>query len=219
MYAMLGTHPDLSFAVNRLAQFGSNPNMSHMKAARHVLRYLSGTRDLAITYGLNKNSSIIGFSDWAGDLDDRHSTTGYIFKMAGGPIAWSSHKQHTVAVSTTQAEYQALSTASAHALWIENVIDQLQFDCKPPIPIYVDNKGAVDLSHNPTHHKRTKHINIIHHTIQERVENGQVNVIHISTANNVSDVLTKPLPAVRHCELVSRLGLQPFVSARGSDGN
>jgi hypothetical protein len=111
------SRPDISNAISQLSQFLQDPTETHMKAARHILRYLKGTRHFSITYGGAKQFRIIGFSDanWGGDKNDRKSTTGYVFMINNGAVSWVSHKQSTVAVSTMEAEYMALSDASREA--------------------------------------------------------------------------------------------------------
>ena len=114
MYAMLGSRPDIRFTVNRLAQYGSNPSHTHLNSALHILRYLRATKDHRLTYGQNDSSELIGYSDsdWAGDKDTRRSTTGYCFLLMGASIPWAARKQHTVALSSTEAEYMALTACT-----------------------------------------------------------------------------------------------------------
>ena len=119
MYAMLGSRPDICFTVNHLSQFGSNPTTTHLLAAQHVLRYLSTTEDYKLTYGNTDSTELVGYSDsnWAEDTDDRRSTSGYIFILSGGAIAWATQKQCTVALSSTEPEYIALTECVKHAQW------------------------------------------------------------------------------------------------------
>jgi hypothetical protein len=118
-HAAIFSRPDISFAVSQLSQFLTGPTSIHMAAAKHVLRYLKGTIDLSIAYCYNSSPlEISGYSDanWAGDKNDRKSTTGYLFVIADGPISWTSHKQSTIALLTMEAEYMALSDASREAI-------------------------------------------------------------------------------------------------------
>ena len=113
------TRPDIAFAASKLPQFNSNPTAKHLTAALHVLRYLKGTRNLAIIYKRQEhNLTIIGHSDsdWAADANDRKSCTGYCFMVHSGPATWNSHKQATVAHSSIDAEYMAISDASREAM-------------------------------------------------------------------------------------------------------
>ena len=111
MYLATCTRPDIAFAVGMLARFSSKPNRSHWVAAKRVLRYLKRTMNFGLFY--SNGSGVLGYSDadWAGDMDDRKSTSGYMFQIAGGPVSWRSKKQDTVALSTAEAEYVALSSA------------------------------------------------------------------------------------------------------------
>jgi hypothetical protein len=209
MYAMLGTRPDISFAVTKLSQFNSNPTPEHLKAAKHVLRYLASSRNFKLRFGSIDDNEIIGYSDsdYAGDASDRRSTTGYTFFFAGGAIGWASKKQTTVALSSTEAEYMAVSEASRHATWLRTFIRELGFAPDAPTTIYVDNAGSVALAQNPVYHKRTKHIDIRHHYIRECIESNIVQLVQIPTAENIADVLTKNLARDRHALLAGKLGL------------
>jgi hypothetical protein len=209
MYAMLGTRPDIAFAVNKLSQFGSNPDQSHLKAARHVLRYMKGTKDLILTYGLNQDGSIVGYSDadYAGDPDTRLSTTGYVYLLGGAAIAWTSRKQRTVATSTTEAEYMALSDAAKHAAWTNILCTQLGFDAGLPILLGADNKGSRDLASSPVNNRSTKHIEVRYHFIREKVAEGLIKLFPVSSLDNVADTFTKSFSRDRHKDLVQKLGL------------
>ena len=209
MYAMLGSRPDICFAVNRLSQFGSKPTEAHLHAAQHVLRYLSATRHYQLVYGLNDATELVGYcdSDWASDTNTRRSTTGYTFVLSGGSIAWATQKQRTVALSSTEAEYMALTECVKHAEWTLSLLDQLNYDVDLPLQIYSDSLGARAIAKNSVHHKRTKHIDIRHHYVRDVLEREVVSVEEIGTKNNVADLLTKSLARDRHHFLTTRLGI------------
>ena len=119
MYAMLGTRPDISFAVGAVSQYSSNPGELHWRAVKRIFRYLKGTVGHSLEY--KRSDKIVhGYSDadWAGNIDNRRSTTGYAFLMNGGAVSWASKQQPTVALSTTEAEYMALAQATKEAVWI-----------------------------------------------------------------------------------------------------
>ena len=124
-------------------------------------------KDLVLKYSKD-GKSVTGFSDadWGGDLDDRHSTTGNVFLLAGGAISWVSKKQAVVALSTSEAEYVALSLAAQEAAWLQKFLTELQITSKP-IVIMEDNQGAIALARNLIAHSRTKHIDIRYHFIRE----------------------------------------------------
>ena len=118
MYAMLGTRPDICFAVNHLSQYGSNPTHNHMIAAQHLLKYLAITQHHKLMYGANNSTELIGYSNsnLAGNRDDCHLTTIYTFILSGGSIAWAAQKQCAIALSLTEAEYIALTECLKHTL-------------------------------------------------------------------------------------------------------
>ena len=126
---------------------------------------------MRIRYDGANRDGLFGYSDSSmGDqADDRHSTSGYVFLLANGAISWTSHKQHTIAQSTTEAEYMALTDAGNQAAWYRSFLSELGYSPEKPIPIHGDNKGAIDLSENPVTGRRSKHIDIKHHVIREYI--------------------------------------------------
>ena len=129
MYAMLGTRPDIAYSVGVISQFNSNPGKAHWIAVKRIFRYLKGTMDYSLTYK-GSESQLLGYSDadWGGNLDDRRSTTGYTFIISGGAVTWSSKKQQTVALSSTEAEYMALTQATKEAVWIKHLLTELNIN-------------------------------------------------------------------------------------------
>lgn len=125
LYAAMATRPDIAYAVGVVSKFNSKPTETHLTAVKRILRYLKGTFNLAVKYEKLKNELMVGYSDadWAGDQEDRHSTSGNnIFLMEGGPISWLSKKQAMVTLSTSEAEYVALSTATQEAIWLRRLL-------------------------------------------------------------------------------------------------
>jgi len=211
MYAMLGTRPDIAYAVGAVSQYGSNPGREHWLAVKRIFRYLKGTAHFALEYK-KPDSSLIGYcdADWAGNIDDRRSTTGYVFLIAGGSVSWSSKKQPTVALSTTEAEYMALTQATKEAIWIRQLLSEIGMTPKTsrePTIIRSDNQGCISLAKNSVHHARTKHIDIQHHFVREKLEDGEVEVIFCKTEEMVADVLTKGLTKEKHEHFSSRMGI------------
>ena len=195
LYLAVCTRPDLSQAVGALARYSANPMAEHWDGALGVVCYLASTISFGITYTRNHDEQlVVGYcdADFAGDLDTRRSATGYVFLMAGGAISWSSRMQPTVAASTTEAEYMAAANATKEGLWIRKLLTD--FD-KPlePIVILSDNQAAISLLKNPITSMRSKHINEIHHLARERVARGEVIFMYVNSADNVADMLTKPL--------------------------
>ena len=194
-YLALCTRPDLAQAVGVLARYMSAPTEAHWGVALGVVRYLRGTQDLGLVYSRSGQGVVVGFcdADFAGDRDQRRSTTGYVFLAAGGAISWSSQRQKTVALSTAEAEYQAASAAAREALWMRQLMQDLA------VPLYCisirsDNQAALTLLANPVLSQRSKHIDVIHHFARERAERGEVGFNYIPTAEMAADFLTKSVP-------------------------
>ena len=161
---------------------------------------MRGTADRGIKFsGTDLNLSGYSDADWAGDLDSRRSTTGYAIYAAGGPIAWQSKLQTTVAVSTMEAEYMAAFGAIQELIWTKGVISEMGFNYVDPMTLFMDSKSAMALAKNPTHHKRSKHIDIKYHWLREHTyENGTVELEHCITEDMVADVMTKALAFELH---------------------
>jgi hypothetical protein len=218
MYAMLGTRPDIAFAVASLSQFSSNPGQTHWAAVKHVLRYLRGTIDYKLTYGSTPHADTTGSqlpalhgfcdSDWGADRDDRRSVTGYVFMLGGGAVSWQSKKQHTVALSSVEAEYMASTQATKEALWWRTFLIELGMPDTLTTVIHSDSQGSIALSKNPEHHARSKHIDIRHHFVREQVAAGTVALQYVSTNDMIADVLTKALSKMQHTRLINAMGVR-----------
>ena len=199
LYASISTRPDISHAVNVLSRFLKNPGEKHWIAGKRVLRYLKGTTSFGLKYDGKTNYDdqfkITAFTDadWAGDINDRKSTTGFIIKINECVINWISKKQSTVALSTAEAEYMSISAAIQEVIWINQLMNELGFNVIKPMIVYSDNQSAIAMSNNDVHHNRTKHIDIRHHFIRDIIKQGNVTLDWISTQDQVADILTKPL--------------------------
>ena len=129
-------------------------------------------------------------ADMTGDLDNRKSTTGYLFTFSGGAISWQSKLQKCVALSTTEAEYIVDTEASKEMVWLKRFLQVLGLH-QIEYVIYCDSQSAIDLSKNTMYHARTKHIDVRCHWIREKIEDGSMQVMKIPTSENPSDMLTK----------------------------
>jgi len=177
----------------------------HMTAAKRVLRFLQATRDHGIKFhgGTDTKPELVGYcdADWGSDKDTRRSTTGYLFMLSGGSISWSSKLQPTVALSSTEAEYMAVSSAAQEAIFLRRLLDDLGFPQSGPTTIFEDNQGCIYLSENSGLQQRTKHIDLRYYFIRERIENGEVKLVYIRTDKQLADLLTKPLLRQRMVDL------------------
>lgn len=182
--------------MSRLLQFLRDPSSSHWSAAVRVLNYLNSTSSLRLTLGGPATFSGFSDSDWAEDRHDRRSTTGYTFCFGFGPISWKTRKQTTISLSSTEAEYKAMSDSCREGLWLKHLLAELNIRTPSAIPLHVDNEGAEALSRNPQHHARTKHIHTRFHFVRECVQNDDITVCHVASKDMLADMLTKPLPRV-----------------------
>ncbi|KAH9752684.1 hypothetical protein KPL71_014795 [Citrus sinensis] len=204
MYAMVLTRPDLSYAVSLVSRFMSNPGKEHWRAVKWILRYLKGITRYGLLYGGERaNYNLVEGSvdsDYAGDLDNRRSLTGFLFTLNNCTISWKASLQSVVALSTTEAEYTAAVEAFKEAIWLRGMINELGYQ-QTSIPILCDSQSAISLSKNQVHHEKTKHIDIKLHFIRLEVSKGTVKLVKVHTTNNVADMLTKPVPMAKfeHC--------------------
>ena len=127
MFSMVETRPDIAFATSVASRFAKNPSHQHTEAVKTILRYLKSSRERGITYGGQDQILVEGYSDsdWAGDKESRKSTSGFIFMLNGGPVSWCSKRHATVALSSTEAEYIALTLAAKEATWLRLLLTEL----------------------------------------------------------------------------------------------
>ncbi|WVZ90925.1 hypothetical protein U9M48_037177 [Paspalum notatum var. saurae] len=191
------------------------PRKDHQTAVQHILCYVVGT----INYGLiyprrsGEKANLIGYSDsnMGGDIDGRRSTSGMLFFLGGCAIAWQSMKQRIVALSTCEAEYVAAAAACCQAVWLRRLLREVTGE-EPRVPILrVDNNSAIELAKNPVLHDRSKHIDIRFHYIKECVAEGQVVLGHVDTAQQLGDLLTKPLGQRRLAQLMVKIGVEELI--------
>lgn len=194
MYLAQGTRPDIAFRVGLLSRFNNNHGPAHFAAVKRIMRYIRHKADYKLKYQRG-DADLVGYcdSDWAGDKQDFKSTAGYVFVMSDAARSWSSKKEPTVAKSSMEAEYMALSFAASEGIWLKGLCAEFNPTGTQCMTIYCDNKGAVDLSKNMNHHPRTKPISIQHHFIRDRVTKGDISVFKIASKEMVADCITKGL--------------------------
>lgn len=190
---LTNTRPDIVHSVNMISRFMNDPSQNHFSAAKRILRYLQWTKNIGIKYTKEDDNSLIGYtdSDRAGSIDDRKSTSGYVFCLGTKPISWSSKKQKTIALSSAEAEYIAATDAACEAIWLRRVLENLQQEPETSTKIFCDNMSAIAMTKNPVFHARSKHIELRHHFIRNLVNDGEIQLIFITTKEQLADPFTK----------------------------
>lgn len=209
LYLAQCTRPDISFAIGNVSQFNQNPGKAHWNAVKRIFRYLKGTINYKLTYSQDITSELCAYcdADWGSNVIDRKSFSGYVFMFHGGPISWSTKKQRTVALSTAEAEYMALSSTCQETLWLTQLRDEITGNKKRVIVIHCDNKSAIDLSNNAIYSARTKHIDIRHHFVRELVRDETIKLEHIETGRMIADNFTKAVTIEKHEYCTKELGI------------
>ena len=204
-YVTMGTRPDLAHTSSLLSQYSSCPNMTHLKAAKHMLRYLNGTKEHELFFPSNGSFTLEGYSDadYATCLDTRRSFSGYIFKFGEAAISWRSRKQDCVTTSTVESEYVALSLASRQLKWLLGACSELRIEVKACLK--GDNTGSISLVENNRVNDRSKHIDIHYHKIREEFQKGTFELFHVESKDNLADIFTKILPKPTHEKLYNRI--------------
>ena len=191
-----------------LSRYIENPRKEHWQAVKWILRYLKGTSKLGLIFSTQSNCIVTGFcdSDYACDLDRRRSLTGYVFTLSGCAVSWKATLQSTVALSTTEAEYMALTEAAKEAIWLKGLVQDLGLkqDC---LDIHCDRQSALHLVKDQMYHERTKHVDVRYHFIRDLVEKGDVRLQKIYTAHNPADMFTKPIPAIKFRNFLNLIGI------------
>ena len=193
-----------------LSRYLSNPGTEHLELLKTVLRYVSGTTELGLTFTSKGNGDIVGYTDadFAGAIDGRKSTGGFAYMLAGGCISHQSKRQDVVALSSCESEYMAMSEAGKEALWLRWFLEELGYrKCHLPIILNADNQGAIALAKNPHDNRRSKHINVRHHWIRNHINSGDINLAWISTKEMAADGFTKPLSVPAFISFKSMIGL------------
>lgn len=210
MYAMLCTRPDLSICISILSRYQSCASNDLWIALKRVLRYVQGTLNLSLVFKSDDKKVILGYvdSDWAGDKVDRKSTAGYAFKVFGCTISWMSRKQEAVALSSTEAEYVAISLAVSEACWIQNMISDFRlYKDKVNVTLFEDNQGAIKVCKSSFYHTKLKHVDIRVHFVRNKIKENNIQIEYISTKEQLGDILTKPVVKLLFEYFRSKLGV------------
>lgn len=202
------TRPDLAFVVSLISRFMEKPTELHQQAVKRVLRYIKGTADLGIFYKFSGEDKVMAYSDsdYAGDIEDRKSTSGYAFLLSSGAVAWSSKKQPVVSLSTTEAEFIAAASCACQGIWMTRILEWLGVE-QGCTDIFCDNVSTIKLSRNPVMHGRSKHIDIRFHFLRDLAMEERIKLEYCCSKNQLADIMTKPLPFEVFIRLRELLGV------------
>ncbi|WVZ92825.1 LOW QUALITY PROTEIN: hypothetical protein U9M48_038863 [Paspalum notatum var. saurae] len=202
------TRPDIQFAVCLCARYQASPRTSHLQAVKRIFRYLKFTHELGLWYSSDSSLSLRGFSDadHAGCRIDRKSTFGTCQLLGTSLVSWSSRKQASVSLSTTEAEYIAAASCCSQLLWMKATLSDfgLRFG---KIPLLVDSTSAISVAKNPVLHSRTKYIDVRFHFLRDHYEKGDIDLVHVASENQLADIFTKPLEFGGFVRLRGELGV------------
>jgi hypothetical protein len=205
---LTASRPDIAFIVGVCARFQANLKESHLTTVKRIIRYVNDTLLYGIWYSRETNLVVVGYSDanWAGNADDRKSTSGGCFYVGNNLVAWMNKKQASISLSTVEAEYIAAGSCCTQLLWMKTLLGDYGFSQDTMI-INCDNTSAINISKNPVQHSRIKHIDIRHHFLHDLVESEVVSISFILTENQLVDILTKPLDGSRFESLRKAIGV------------
>lgn len=209
MYLCVCTRPDISFCCSRMSQFNNCFTSTHCTAAKRILRYLHGTIDHGLVFTCSKNLNLVSYADadWANDPSDRKSYTGYVIKLGNNSVNWESRKQQTVALSSTEAEYIAMSDTCRDIMFIRQFVYEVigkYLNCK----IYNDNQSALKLLNSKECHRRTKHIDVRYHFMKDLRYKNVICFEYLQTNEMIADILTKALSKVKHYNFMKSLNVR-----------
>jgi hypothetical protein len=214
MYLAIVMRPDIAYVVGVLCRFMANPGPEHWKAAKHLLRYVTGTIDFCLLYKLDPNMPNLfrtfSNADLAGNVDTSCSMTGYVVKMGTGTVLWSSKLQSIVALSTTEAKFVAAVSAGQESIWMSQFLAELGYNTSGTAPLLMDNQLVIHIARNPEHHRRMKHLDLCYFWLRDEVVKGHLVPCYIPTAEMAADILTKALAHIKVETAHEQLGLFPI---------
>jgi len=196
-----------------------DPREPHMALIKRILRYVKGTLSAGLHLGTGPVDQITTYfdADRAGCPDTRRSTSGFCVFLGDNLVSWSSKRQTMVSHSSAEAEYRAVAHVVAECCWVRQLLQELHISVPLATVVYYDNVSAIYMTANPVHHRRTKHIEIDIHFVREKVALGQIRVLHVPSAHQFADIMTKGLPVQLFTDFRSSLCVRdpPTASTAG----
>lgn len=206
LYVAVCARPDIAVSASILGRKVCSPTEADWTAAKRVLRYLKCTKSARIQY--SSDADLIGYSDadWARDPNTRRSTTGYVFLYAGGAVAWGSHLQHSVTLSSMESEWVALGKASQEAVWLRRILEDLGEKQNSSTCILEDNQSCIHFVNSDRTTRRSKHIETKTNYVRELCEEDRLQLSYCPTDEMVADALTKPLGTLKTQKFSKMMG-------------
>ena len=185
------------------------PNQSHMQVAIRVVRYINQSPGLGIFLSAKASSNLQAFCDvdQASCPTTRRTVTGYLVKLGDSLISWKTKKQPTISISSAETEYRSIASTVAEIVWIVGLFTELRITLTLPVFVHCDSNSPIQIAANPVFHEHTKHIDIDCHFIHEKILQGLIETVYLSTTEQQADILTKGLTNFQHSYLVSKLGM------------
>ena len=203
------TRPDIQYSVYTLSQFMQSPHSTHFHAANRVLRYLKCTVGKGLFLYASSSLNLVEYADfdWANCPTTRCSTTGYFTMLGSSPISWKTKKQPIVSRSSMEVEYCSLAALSSELQRLKYLLTDLGITHSRPIVIHCYSQATVHIAENSVFHKRTKHIEIDCHFVQEKIQQGLLTPSYLRSQDQLADIFTKPLGGDTHLRLLRKLGV------------
>jgi hypothetical protein len=201
--------PGIMYSVSTLCQFTQQPRRPHLDAAHRLLRFLKGAPRQGLFFPSHRQLNLVGYSDadWAGCPTKRRSVTGYYIFLGQALVSWKSKKKSTISRSSTEAECMSMAAVTCELTWLRYLLKDLGVDHHGPTKLFCDNQAALHIAANPVHHEGTKHIELDHYTVHERIQNREIETTYVQTGKQVADIFIKPLGQADFHHHIGKLGI------------
>ena len=186
-----------------------------MEAVTRILKYLKSSLGKGLMFSKNDHLEVEGYTDadWAGNISDRKSTSGYFTFVGGNLVTWRSKKQKVVALSSAEAEFRGMAKGLCELLWLKRLLTEIGFAPTSEMNLFCDNKAAIDISHNPIQHDRTKHVEVDRHFIKHNLETKIVQFPFVKSEDQLADILTKAVSSKEFYNSLVKLCIRdPYAS-------